>query len=300
MRVLAAIGLLVTVSAAGHAQVPAAVPIDWSADDSARVAFLTTHGRSYAVPPVVVWAPVDSLPPAWLASFSDSLAVAVRRLRMLIGGPFPWQRLGSRSVRFYLSPGRFISHADGRDGVFISLERVRRRNGPFLHEAAHELLAPSPPFYPFEYPDSLTGEQAAAAFPYWLSEGLPDYLAQETAAATSFPEGDVFAIGGLAKVDSVCAARLGKSARRDEIRDRVGRMGRLEALFTTDRAEVAPVYYACSQSFTKYVVARLGLPAVVALFPRIPAGTWQAALESAAGQPLEGLRQGWLAASAGR
>jgi hypothetical protein len=210
--------------------------------------------------------------------------------------PYTWQRLGSRPIRFYLSPGRFVSHADGRGGVFISLNRVRHRDAPFLHEAAHELLAPPPPFSPFEYPDSLDEERAAARFPFWLSEGLPDYLAQTTAAATGFPEGDVFAIGGLAKADSVCAARLAASSRQAEIRDRVGRPGRLEALFTTDRAEVAPVYYACSQSFTKRVVARLGLPAVVALFPRIPTRAWRTALESAAGEPLERLRRAWLTA----
>jgi hypothetical protein len=129
-----------------------------------------------------------------------------------------------------------------------------------------------------------------------LNEGLPDYLAQRTKAATGFPEGDVFAVGGLAKVDSVCTARLAASSRREEIRERIGRPGRLEALYTTDRAQVAPVYYACSQSFTKHVVTRVGLPAAVALFPQIPDGKWQRSLESAAGVPLEELRRSWLAA----
>ena len=286
--------LLAVGAAPGRAQVAPPVPIDWSEDDSARVAYLMADGRSIERPPVVVWAPVDSLDPRWLAPFTDSLATAVRQLELLIGGPFPWQRLGSRSVRFYLSPGRLISHADGRGGVFISLNRARQGDAPYLHEAAHELLVPPPPFYPFEYPDSLAEERAAARFPFWLSEGLPDYLAQTASVATGVHEGDVFSVGGLGKVDSVCAARLAGSKRRDEIRDRVGRPGRLEALFTTDRPEVAPVYYACSQSFTKHVVARLGLPAVVGLFPQIPSGTWETALEAAAGMPIEDLRRAWL------
>ena len=54
------------------------------------------------------------------------------------------------------------------------------------------------------------------------------------------------------------------------------------------------MYYACSQSFTKHVVARLGLPAVLALFPRIPNGTWRAALDFASGKPLEETRRKWL------
>jgi hypothetical protein len=46
---------------------------------------------------------------------------------------------------------------------------------------------------------------------------------------------------GLAKADSVCADPVASSSRQAEIRDRLGRSGRLEALFTTDRAEVAAV-----------------------------------------------------------
>jgi hypothetical protein len=286
--------LLVGIANAAQAQVSAPVPIDWSDEDSSRVAFLVANGRSYGSGSVIVWAPADSLDQAWLERFSDSLAAGVRGLRKLIGGPYAWQRLGARPIHYYFSPGRFVSHADGRGGVFISLNRVREHNAPFLHEAAHELLVPPAPFYPFEYPDSLAQEGAAAAFPFWLSEGLPDFLAQTTSASTGFREGDVFEIGGLAKVDSVCAARLSASSRQAEIRERVGRPGRLEALFTTDRAEVAPVYYACSQSFTKHVVARLGVPAVIALFPRIPKGTWRTTLEAAAGEPLENVRREWL------
>ena len=291
--------LAATVATVGAAQIPtpAAAPIAWWEDDAQRVAFLTAHGRAYAGDSVVVvWAPMDSLDPAWTGAFTDSLAVAVTALKKLIGGPYAWQRAGSRPLRFYFSPDRFISHADGRGGVFISLARVRDRSAPFLHEAAHELLVPPPPYLPFEYSDSVAEERAAAAFPFWLNEGLPDYLAQRTKAATGFPEGDVFAVGGLAKVDSVCTARLAASSRRDEIRERIGRPGRLEALYTTDRAQVAPVYYACSQSFTKHVVTRVGLPSVIALFPQIPGGRWQRSLESAAGVPLEELRRSWLAA----
>jgi len=36
------------------------------------------------------------------------------------------------------------------------------------------------------------------------------------------------------------------------------------------------------------------VPALVALFPRIPDGTWVVALATAAGQPLPDLRRAWL------
>lgn len=290
--------LLAVVATALRAQTPpvTAAPLDWDSDDSARVAFLTAHGRAYTGAQLIVWAPPDSLDARWLASFVDSLGTGLGALRQLMGGPYAWQRIGQRPITFYLSPGRFVSHASGAGAVFISLTRVRSGGAPYLHEAAHELLSPPAPFSPFEYPDSIAGEHAAERFPQWLNEGFPDYLAQATASATGFHEGDVFAIGGLAKVDSTCAARLAQSPRRAEILEKVGRPGRLGALFTTERAEVAPVFYACSQSFTKYVVDRVGVRAVVAAFPHIPGGTWVTDLETAAGTSLEALRNAWLGA----
>ena len=280
-------------------QSPPPTPIDWSADDSARIAFSTSHGKAYRASGLVLWAPKDSLDARWLPVFVDSLARAMGRLRALIGGPYPWQRIGTRPVVFHLSPGRFVSHASGMDAVFLSLNSVRQGYSPFIHEAAHELLIPAPPFFPFEYPDTLVGDSAAAKFPFWLSEGLPDYLAETVSAETGFRAGDVFQIGGLAQSDSTCAARLAASPRREEILARVGDQGRLEALFTTDRAQVAPVYYACSQSFTRHVVGRIGLKAAVGLFPVIPSGAWLAELERAAGDSLPAIRRAWMAAILG-
>jgi hypothetical protein len=297
MRVIHSALLLVVAGAVPVlAQAPVTALVDWSTDDSARVADLMARGRPYTRASVILWAPPDSMDQAWLASFADTLDAGVASLKALIGGPHDWQRLGTRRLHVYLSPSRFVSHADGRGGVFIAIARARERNAPFLHEAVHELLAPPPPFYPFEYGESIAWERAAAKFPYWLSEGLADYLAQTTAAEWGFPEGDVFEVGGLGQVDSVCAARLAANPRGDEIRERIGRAGPLRALFTAERGEVAPTYYACSQSFTKHVVARTGLPALIGLYPAIPKGTWRASLEKAAGEPLERLRRSWLRA----
>jgi hypothetical protein len=285
--------LLVTLSGELGAQTPPA-RLDWSADDSARIAFATAHGHDSRGGHSIVWAPADSLDPTWLTAFVDSLDAGLARLKDLIGGPYSWQRIANRPVLFYLSPGRFVSHASGRDAVFISLRAVRQRYAPYLHEAAHELLAPPAPFYPYEYPDSVAEEVAAARFPVWLSEGLADYVALTAASATGFPEGDVFEIGGLARADSVCAARLSGSRRRAEILDKVGGNGRLQALFTDERAQVAPAFYACSQSFTRYLADRVGVRTLVVLFSRVPSGTWLADLEAAAGQSLDALRRAWL------
>jgi hypothetical protein len=269
-------------------------PLDWSSEDSARIAFLTTHGHGHPAGRIVVWAPDDSLDAAWLAAFVDSLGRGVAGLDSLIGSPYPWQRIGTRPLQFYLSPGRFVSHASGNASIFISLNRVRSGSAPYLHEAAHELLAPPVPFSPDEYGDSLAVARAEEKYPLWLNEGFADYVAQSVSAATGFKEGDVFEIGGLAVVDSVCAARLTTSPRRKEILSKVGDQGFLDALFTTERTDVAPIYYACSQSFTKYVVDRIGVRRVVALFPQVPSGAWLADLKASAGKSLDQLRLEWL------
>jgi len=295
MRPLWIAALAIAAPGAGlHSQDSTASRLDWWSADSDRVAFVTAHGQAYRHPQVIVWAPTDSLDPVWLPHFVDSLAENMAALRGLIGGPHPWQRIGNRPVVFFFSPGRFISHATGQDTVFIALTHIRRGVAPFLHEAAHELLVPAAPFYPFEYPDSTEGERRAAHFPFWLSEGLADYLAQAVAGSTGFHEGDIFTIGGLDKVDSTCAARVASHPRREEILARVGDQGRLEALYTTERGEVAPTYYACSQAFTKYLVQQVGVPVVVKLFPAIRRDDWLQRLEAAAGMSLPAIRRAWL------
>lgn len=278
-------------SAAAAAQV--ADTTFWWADDARRSAYVTSHGAERAYPGVVLWALPDSLGASWDDAHGQALAAGIAALRGLVGS-HSWQRNGGRPLVFILSPGRFVSHATGQDTLFIPVARVRQGAAPFLHEAAHELLAPRGPLFPFESPDSAAVEAAADRFPYWLSEGLPDVLAQMAAAASGFPEGDVFEVGGLARVDATCRARLVGHPRRAELSARLGRSGRLAALFTAERMQVAPAYYACSQSLTRRLVERIGLERTVALIPAIPDGSWVPALEAALGMPLDAFRREWL------
>jgi len=230
---------------------------------------------------------------AWQTALVDTLDNAVARLRRTMRAPYPWQRIGSGPITFYLSPGRFVAHATGYGAVFIPISRVHERLAPFLHEASHELLAPHAPFYPREFQDTV-GLAAARQHPLWLFEGVPDYLAQSVSAQTRFHEGDVFGIGGLGRVDSVCAARVQASPRRDEILDVVGGAGRLAALFTTERATVAPVFYACSQSLTKHLIDLIGVQEVVGLFPAMKDNSWPEAIARAAAMPMGAVKHQWL------
>ncbi|MFN8559958.1 MAG: hypothetical protein U0531_22265, partial [Dehalococcoidia bacterium] len=212
----------------------------------------------------------------------------------LIGAPLPWQRIGGNPVTYYLSPTRFVSHASGLGAVFISVSRVRDGTAPYIHEALHELLAPRPPFWWDEYPDSASQAAHRAQQPLWLTEGMPDYLAQLAATRAGVHEGDVFRIGGNAGADTACANRVVASPKGDEILAAVGRNQRLEALFTTDRATVAPAFYACSHSFVQFLVGRIGVAAAVDLFPAMQRGEWEQQLERVAREPVQGLRRAWL------
>lgn len=269
--------------------------MNWNAEDSAHVTWLKAHGRKTEGKLVVVWAPPALMAAPRQAALRDSLDRGIAELRRLIGAPLPWQRIGNRPIHYYLVPDSIISHASGKGAVFISIFRALNGTAPYLHEAGHELLSPPAPYNDEEYADSAQAEAVWRAWPLWFTEGVPDVLAQTAAPIAGLHEGDVFAIGGLSKVDSTCAARLAASSRRSEILDVIGGEGVVEALFTTDRRQVAPVFYACSQSMAKYLIDAIGVKRTVALFPAIKDGEFAVALERAAGMPLAAVREGWHA-----
>jgi hypothetical protein len=284
---------LVALTACHSAQRPAPQQLDWNANDSAHVAWLDTYGRRLAGRQVIVIAPPEQISAEWQAALLDSLDRGVAELRRLIGAPLPWMRIGARPLQYYLVPERLISHASGKDVVFISMIRVQNGGAPYLHEAGHELLAPPSPFFYDEYPDTVQAEAQFQTQPYWLMEGLPDVLAQLASSAAGTREGDVFSIGGLEKADSTCAARLAVNEFRPDLLRTLGGQGAIDALFTTDRIKVAPTFYACSQSMSKFLVEVIGMDRTVALFPAIKRGDWAAMIERAAGMPLAAIRARW-------
>ena len=266
--------------------------LDWWVDDSLRMATLRRDGRSVAGRHAILWAPRDSITEDSLRAVLAPVEVGLAEVKRIIGMPLAWQRIADRPVQYYLAPDRFVSHASGTDAVFISLARVRSGKAPFLHEALHELLAPKPPYNWWEFADSATQKLRADSLPLWLTEGAPDYVAKLAASRTGIPDGDVFDAGGPATIDSVCAARVRANPDVAPAIALVGRKGRPAELFTTRRATVAPIFYPCSDSFTKYVVERIGVAGLVALFPALKDGDWDRRLAAAAA-PLPELRRVW-------
>ena len=147
---------------------------------------------------------LDDVASAQLLDRNDK---GVAALRQLIG-THPWQAVRDEKLLFYVSDDQFISHATSGGVVLIQLPRLRDGRAPFLHEAAHALLARpvarggAPP------QDRATQDRLIATRPQWLVEGIADFLAQTAAQAAGVSEGDVFDIGGLDRVDHTCGTRL--------------------------------------------------------------------------------------------
>jgi hypothetical protein len=76
----------------------------------------------------------------------------------------------------------------------------------------------------------------------------------------------------------------------------MGEHAELPALFTTDRQTVAPTFYSCSFSFTKFVVGKIGLAETVALMPLLASGGVPGRIEHLTHTTIPRLREEWLRA----
>ena len=265
---------------------PPAQPLNWSTDDSARVEELKKSGVRTEGAHVVVWTPADALTDEQRRDLVTRLDRGLPVVRRLIGR-HAWQVVGDEKITYYVSRDRFVSHATGRGAVFIPVLRVQDGKAPFFHEVSHEYLA--------RRPEGARDRARPGSRPLWLMEGLADFIGQSAADEAGVVEGDVFDTGGLRGVDRVCAMRLQEPIGRQVVRA-IGENAELPALFTTDRQTVAPTFYACSFSFTKFVVGRIGLGETVALMPRIASGGVPERIEQLTRTTIAALREEWLRA----
>ena len=260
--------------------------LNWSADDGARIDTLAKGGRRIEGIHMVVWHP-----PSLLPSDADRI---LRRLDPAIAalwarvGTHDWQAVPKGRITFYLSDDSFVSHASGRGAVFVPMARVIDGRAPYLHEATHELLAST------RVDPAPSAGAPPVRRPLWLTEGLPDYVAQVVATEIGMTEEGPFASGGLNGADRVCAERA-STADGATMLPFVGGPGRPDVLFTTDRARFAPTFYTCALSFTKFLAGRATLDSLVALFA-VPPGEALTRLDTLAGVPLATHRSAWLTA----
>lgn len=274
----------------GQSAAQPATPLNWSADDGRHVAELTATGERREGKLVVLFTPTGAVDDKEEQALLERLDKGMAELRALVGR-HSWQVVKADRITYYVSTDRFVAHASGRAAVFIPLIRLQDGRAPYLHEAGHELLASfsQPPT-----PDPARVERVRTSRPLWLTEGLADYVGLTAASRAGITEGDVFDIGGLAGADAACQERL-KGPRGAEVLSFIGRLGAPAALFTTERTEVAPTFYACGTSFTKYVVGRIGLPETIALMPLIITEGVLPRIEKLTGKSMDALRAEWRA-----
>ena len=187
--------------------------------------------------------------------------------RLLFKDPGPRE-----PVRFVVSAKIDMSRTFGRT-VLLPLHRVKWQNAPYLHEAVHALL-PSP------------------HHSTWLTEGLACYLESWVAEHVGGYDAHIFTRAGDRRIHDAARGYL-KSNLGREVLPWVGVPGEPPDLFE-DRERVARPFYVLAQSFTKHLVERLGLAAVVTLTSgRDP----EDALARLTGRDAGAWRGEWLSAS---
>ena len=265
-----------------------AAPLNWGADDGKRVTDLTATGERREAKLVILFTPAGAIDDSEERALLYRLDMGNNELRRLIGR-HAWQVVRAEKITYYISPDRFVSHASSKGAVFIPLVRVQDDRAPYLHEAAHELLES---YLTPNVVDPEVERRLDAIWPVWLTEGLADYVAQTAAARAGIIEGDVFDIGGIAGANAACRDRM-KGPRGSELLPFIGAVGTPPALLTTERGEVAPTFYACGLSFTKFVVDRIGLAETIALMPLILESGVLRRIEEVSKTPMDSLRAEW-------
>jgi hypothetical protein len=172
-------------------------------------------------------------------------------------------------VRYVVSRRVDMSRTFGRT-VLLPLERVRTRSAPYLHETVHALVR-------------------APHHSTWLSEGLACYLESWVAENVGGYDAHVFTRAGDHGIHEAARWYL-RTPLGQEVLPWVGAPGEPPSL-EDDRAGVARPFYVLAHSFTKYLVERLSLAAVVRLATEADP---EQALERLSGRGMADWRGEWL------
>ncbi len=260
-------------------------------EDERRADELRTTGERRQGRWVLLFTPTGTDDPAedaLLVQLDNGVAALYR-----IVGRHDWQVLRTPIITIYVSAERFEPHTYGR-GVFVPLERLQHE-GPalVLHEAAHDVLRSVAP-----------GDRVPVPFPFWLTEGLADYVTLVAADRAGLRGESARYPGGSRSADAACSTGL-KGRHGNTVAPHIGGAGAPSTGRIADGDEVIPLFRACSTSFVKYLVESVGLPAVIGLMPLLSTPPEAASfhiyavqrkIEQLTGAPLDTLRAEWRAA----
>jgi hypothetical protein len=257
------VAMLVAVSNVRAQQASRPGALMTAALDSERIELLHREGTSIQSGQATLWYPTNSISAADARALVRMLDSTVRSIEHFLGSPVAGQRYRDPSVTYYIVPApTFIAYTAAGPMVFMPLDRVRSNAAPWTHETVHAVLWPAklPPRF---IADTMERRRARESQPTWLIEGVPEFVAKTLAPHLGLPDYDTQASGGLAGVDSTCAAQT----RRPDAGRFLPWVGlpQMPPNYMQDRLGVARPFYQCSFSLTKYLVTRYGLESVVRL-----------------------------------
>ena len=154
--------------------------------------------------------------------------------------------------------------------VSLMVERVRTDSAPYLHETVH-VLVPSP------------------NRSVWLREGFASYVESYVSENIGGYDARVFARTGNRGVDGEAARWLGGEAGRTVL-PWVGTPGEPPEM-VEERRRVAAPFYVLSQSFSKFLVGKIGLGRVLTL---VSSPDPEAVLLRVSGRSVSDWKAEWL------
>jgi hypothetical protein len=191
-----------------------------------------------------------TLAPAQAARFSELVDRGIADIEAYLR---PAATGGLREGRIVYRVGRDLPYSSTRGrNVSLMAERVRTDSAPYLHETVH-VLVPSP------------------HRSVWLSEGFASYVESYVSENVGGYDAHVFSKTGNRGVDAEASRWLDRDLGQSVL-PFVGAPGEPPDL-RSQRRRVAAPFYVLSQSFSKFLVQRVGLTAVLqAVSSRDPEG----------------------------
>jgi hypothetical protein len=210
----------------------------------------------------------NALTPSEAARFAGLLDQGVADVESYLRPAAPG---GLREGRIVYRVGTSLPYSMTRGRtVSLMVERVRTDSAPYLHETVH-VLVPAP------------------NRSVWLSEGFASYVESYVSENIGGYDAHVFSKTGNGGVDREATRWLGREAGRTVL-PWVGTSGEPPEMIE-ERRRVAAPFYVLSQSFSKFLVAKLGLARVMSLVSsRDPEGT----LLGVSGRSASDWKADWL------
>jgi hypothetical protein len=100
-------------------------------------------------------------------------------------------------------------------------------------------------------------------------------------------------MGGPLGADSTCASYRADATNADIVAA-VGEPGPLSSLFSEEREDVAPVFYTCAYSFTRFLALETSPAFLASLFPSMAEGLVEERILEETGRSVDEWRRLWL------